>query len=218
MRRCLPIWRRCSMGSPALSVKRAQGPRDEDHRQADERRRIVARELVEERDAESFALEATRAVDGGFGCDVARDLVRAEGAKAYPRDIHVLCREPRLETDEGDGGVEQHLLARQLREHGFLRRVAAGLAEALVAECADLVRADHDRPRFALGDELGLGEGETGGERGRGLERAAGLIERGRDAFEGQLQALEQGPSVAGTRGETERPSEKKQGLISDSF
>lgn len=185
MHRYRPIWRRCSTVSPDSSVKRAQAPRDEDHRQADEGGRILAREPIQQRDAEPFALEATRAIDGGLGRDVTRDLVCLEGAKAYPGDIDMLRAEIRLETDDGDGGVEQHFFARQLREHGFLRGAATGFAETVAAEGADLIGADDDRLGFALGDHLGLGEGETGGEGRRRLVRQAALVELGRGALEG---------------------------------
>jgi len=62
----------------ALSSQQLDQP---DQGQADQRTRIITLEAFEQGDPIAFRLEAAGAVEGLLAVDVARDLLRAEGAE-----------------------------------------------------------------------------------------------------------------------------------------
>ena len=85
--------------------------------------------------------------------------------------------------------MEDHALSGETCELRGLGDRAARLAEALLAERADLVRADHEcagpiGERGSLGqqglrDRKGFAAGESGGQQRRGLAGVAALIDIG---------------------------------------
>src|SRR5574337_515967 len=63
-----------------------------DQRQSDQRGRVVRFDAFEQGEAESFALEATGAVERLFALDVARNLVGVERAEKHARRVLVRLR------------------------------------------------------------------------------------------------------------------------------
>jgi len=131
---------------------------------------------------------------------------------------------PRLEAvgqaDDADGGVEHDAPAGEPRELRSLGLRAAGLAEALVTERADLVGADDERAvpvvrvhGEGLGDRQRLAARQPRGEGCGGLAGQARLVDLGAAPREGPAEAGEQFAAVTGPGREPERPLQQKQGL-----
>jgi len=186
----------------------AQGLRDPDQGQADEGGGVAALHALEQRNPESFALEAAGAVVRGFARDIIFDLEATEPAEYAARFVAVTLPESRLDADNGYGGMEGDHLPGEALEHGDLCRPAARLAKALLLESADLVRADDEGAGLLFGDRARLGQGESLGKRCGGLTRVPGLIDLGTAALEDKLQSAEQFPAIAGARGQPERTRE----------
>ena len=158
---------------------RSQHVGDPDERQADDGGRIDALHACEQGDAESFAFEAAGAIERGLRRDVSLDLRSQKLAEHAARVVHVLRPQARLDADDGDRRVKGHGVTGEAAELGDLCRGVTGFAERLIAEGANLIRADHECAGFAFGDRAGFGECEACGERARRLARQRGFVDLG---------------------------------------
>jgi len=139
-----------------------------------------------------------------FLCDVATDLVVAQVAKAHLGGNAFDLKVAGARVEQRQCGVKHHGLSAHALKLRDSARLGAGLAEDLVAEVGDLVRADDQRAGPARGDRARLLRGQALGGRRGGFAGQGRFIGFRAVGVERQMETFEQHLAVCGGRGENE--------------
>src|SRR5579885_1110062 len=127
---CVQLWK--------VQTRLAQQPSQPDQRQTDQRGRVFALDLLEQRDAQRFGLETAGAIEGALVFEIAFDFTGVERAEAHPRQIR----------------KERALVCAPRIDHAY-RRVEMYFAPAARAQ---LFACDHKFARLAQNAAVQLGD------------------------------------------------------------
>src|SRR5579863_4852206 len=185
-----------------LKARGAQRAREPDERQADEGRRILALDAVEESDTQGLGLEAAGAIERPLARDVTIDLTRRQRPEDHGGGVDVSQMLARACAEQHAGGVEMRGVAGEARELRAAAWAIARLVEKLTATVRHLVAADHERLRLAGAHGLRLGGREAQRTIGRGFPGKVLLADPGRHHLEVECEAREELSAVGGGRGE----------------
>src|ERR1700752_975475 len=164
-----------AVSSGQMVTSAAQRAREPDERQTDERRRILALDILEQRYAQPFGLETARAVVGLLAGHVALDLSGTQRAKHDRRRIDVGQAHSGVDAEQRAGGVEARGLATEGAELVAAARRVAGFAEQPLADRSHLIAPDHQSARVQSRNGLGLREREAQRAGGRRFPLAVRL-------------------------------------------
>jgi len=168
-----------------------------DQRQADQGRRVVGLDRIEQGDAQRFALRAAGAVIRLFGAQVVLDLGVGQVAKAHRDGGQRAAGKAARFAHHGHGGVEHDAATAHAPQLFHRALVGAGFADGFAVEFGHLVRADHDGIRVRGSHGPRLGQCQPRGEDGRGFAGPRRLVDIGRRHLERQAKALQQFAPVA---------------------